>query len=81
MEAPASCEPMYFEVGEPVAWIRKTVSWEFSTIDLTQGGEAVSRVAHNHEIAGAIPVPATNHFNLDSEVEPDGDDERDTRGH
>ena len=33
MEAPISSEPMYFEVGEPVACIRKTVSWEFSIDD------------------------------------------------
>lgn len=26
---------------------------------VTPGGEVVSRVAHNHEIAGAIPAPAT----------------------
>ena len=26
---------------------------------LTRGGEVVSRLAHNQEIAGAIPAPAT----------------------
>ena len=25
-----------------------------------RGGEEVSRVAHNHEIVGSIPTPATN---------------------
>lgn len=27
--------------------------------DISRGGEVVSRLAHNQEIAGAIPAPAT----------------------
>lgn len=26
-----------------------------------RGGAVVARVAHNHEVAGAIPAPATNY--------------------
>lgn len=33
-------------------------------IDLSRGGEVESRRAHNPEIAGAIPAPATNSFLL-----------------
>ena len=30
-----------------------------STIKLTRGGAAAARVAHNHEVTGSSPVPAT----------------------
>lgn len=33
-------------------------------VQISRGGEVVSRVAHNHEIAGAIPAPATNRLSM-----------------